>query len=98
MRRCLAIGTELVVQVRAARNGVIQAVIGIYEGAGEMMVEEYYASLPGETMSSALVWGVKRARALAPSLATSFCTDYAGRQEGDGGAAWMITNCLSCQH
>ena len=34
-------GMQLSVQTRISRNGVTQAFIGIYEGAGDMMVEEY---------------------------------------------------------
>lgn len=60
----LSNGMQLSVQARVSRNGVTQAFIGIYEDAGEMMVEEYYDSLFDETISQALAKGIHRARAL----------------------------------
>lgn len=53
----LSNGMQLSVQARVSRNGVTQAFIGIYEDAGEMMVEEYYDSLFDETISQALAKG-----------------------------------------
>ena len=39
--------------------------LGLYGQDGRALLEEYYPSRPGETMTRALVWGVDRARALA---------------------------------
>lgn len=61
----LSDGTQLNVLVRVSRNGVTQAFIGIYDGAGRMKVEEYHDSQLGSTTSYALAWGIYRARALA---------------------------------
>lgn len=60
----LSDGTQLNVQTRISRNGATQVFIGLYGEAGEMMIEEFYASLPDQTLSSALVWAINRARAL----------------------------------
>ncbi|UVJ41932.1 hypothetical protein NVV94_14615 [Pseudomonas sp. LS1212] len=67
----LSDGTQLNVQVRVSRHGVTQLFIGLYEGGGTMMFEEYYDSLLDETISHALVWGVNRARALAIGSVTA---------------------------
>ena len=60
----LSDGTNIDVQVRLSRTGATQLFIGIYASHGKAMVEEYYPSRPGETMTRAMVWGVNRARAL----------------------------------
>ncbi|ATP44785.1 MULTISPECIES: hypothetical protein [Pseudomonas] len=61
----LSDGTTLDVQVRLSRLGATQLFLGVYAGNGRAVLEEYYPSRPGETMTRALVWGVERARALA---------------------------------
>ncbi|MGF6391310.1 hypothetical protein [Pseudomonas plecoglossicida] len=61
----LSDGTTLDVQVRLSRLGATQLFLGLYGGDGRALLEEYYPSRPGETMTRALVWGVDRARALA---------------------------------
>ncbi|MCO7513829.1 hypothetical protein NJF44_08990 [Pseudomonas guariconensis] len=61
----LSDGTTLDVQVRLSRLGATQLFLGLYARGGKALVEEYYPSRPGETMTRALVWGVERARALA---------------------------------
>lgn len=58
-------GTSIDVQVRLSRTGATQLFLGLYARQGKALLEEYYPSRPGETMSRALVWGVDRARALA---------------------------------
>ncbi|BBH46390.1 hypothetical protein [Pseudomonas sp. KU43P] len=61
----LSDGTTLDVQVRLSRVGATQLFLGLYGQDGKAVLEEYYPSRPGETMTRALVWGVDRARALA---------------------------------
>lgn len=61
----LSDGTILDIQVRLSRLGATQLFLGLYAGNGKALVEEYYPTRPGETMTRALVWGVERARALA---------------------------------
>lgn len=61
----LSDGSTIDVQVRLSRTGATQLFLGVYARKGKALVEEYYPSRPGETMSRALVWGVDRARALA---------------------------------
>jgi hypothetical protein len=61
----LSDGTTLDVQVRLSRLGATQLFLGVYAGNGRALLEEYYPTRPGETMTRALVWGVERARALA---------------------------------
>lgn len=61
----LSDGTSFDVQVRLSRVGATQLFLGLYARGGKALLEEYYPSRPGETMTRALVWGVDRARALA---------------------------------
>mgnify|MGYP006193155579 FL=1 len=61
----LSDGTTLDVQVRLSRLGATQLFLGVYAGNGRALLEEYYPTRPGETMTRALVWGVDRARAMA---------------------------------
>lgn len=61
----LSDGTTFDVQVRLSRQGATQLFLGLYAQDGKALVEEYYRSRPGESMTRALVWGVDRARALA---------------------------------
>ncbi|PYB79693.1 MULTISPECIES: hypothetical protein [Pseudomonas] len=61
----LSDGTSIDVQVRLSRVGATQLFLGLYARDGKALLEEYYPSRPGETMTRALVWGVDRARALA---------------------------------
>ncbi|CAG8863743.1 hypothetical protein PS627_00681 [Pseudomonas fluorescens] len=58
-------GTSIDVQVRLSRVGATQLFLGLYARKGAALVEEYYPTRPGESMTRALVWGVDRARALA---------------------------------
>ncbi len=58
-------GTSIDVQVRLSRLGATQLFLGLYARQGKALVEEYYPTRPGESMTRALVWGVDRARALA---------------------------------
>ena len=61
----LSDGTTFNVQVRLSQEGVTQLFLGVYAREGTALVEEYYPTRSGETMTRALVWGVERARAMA---------------------------------
>ena len=61
-------GTSIDVQVRLSRTGATQLFLGVYARSGKALLEEYYPSRPGESMSRALVWGVERARAMVAGL------------------------------
>lgn len=58
-------GTEIDVQVRISRTGGIQMFLGVYQQEGIVLAEEVYENLPGQTVARALVYGTKRARAIA---------------------------------
>lgn len=64
----LSDGTSIDVQVRLSRTGATQLFLGVYARQGRALLEEYYPSRPGESMSRALVWGVDRARAMVATL------------------------------
>lgn len=55
-------GTSIDVQVRLSRTGSTQLFIGVYSARGKVIHEEAFDTRPGETMSTALAWGVDRAR------------------------------------
>lgn len=55
-------GTSIDVQVRLSRTGCTQLFIGVYSPQGRVVSEEYFENRPGETMSTALAWGVDQAR------------------------------------
>ncbi|MEW2971566.1 hypothetical protein EGJ22_08230 [Pseudomonas sp. p99-361] len=61
----LSDGTTIDVQSRLSRTGVAQLFIGVYRVDGLLLLEEYYPSRPGETISKALTWGTDRARLFA---------------------------------
>ena len=61
----LSDGTSIDVQVRLSRVGATQLFLGLYARGGKALLEEYYPSRPGETMTRARGWGVDRARAQA---------------------------------
>lgn len=58
-------GTSIDVQVRLSRTGSTQMFIGIYAPSGKALHEEAYDSRPGENMTTALAWGIDRARQVA---------------------------------
>jgi hypothetical protein len=58
-------GTIIDVQARMSRKGRTQLFIGVYEKNGAPIFEEAHDHLPNDTMTTALVWGVGRARAIA---------------------------------
>lgn len=59
-------GTLLNVQVRLSLLGRTQLFIGVYGAKGMMIYEEANDSMPGESMSKALAWGLEQARLRAP--------------------------------
>ncbi|AVH36164.1 hypothetical protein AL532_07550 [Pseudomonas monteilii] len=58
-------GSYLDVQVRLSRIGATQLFIGVYAPSGTALYEEAFDTRPNESMTSALAWGVARARAVA---------------------------------
>ncbi|WP_236170156.1 hypothetical protein [Pseudomonas parasichuanensis] len=60
-------GTTIDVQVRLSRVGATQMFIGLYGSAGEVIHEEAYDTRPGQSMTTAMLWGVARARGIAHS-------------------------------
>jgi len=58
-------GTSIDVQVRLSRTGNTQMFIGVYASSGAALHEEAFDSRPGESMTRALAWGVRRARRIA---------------------------------
>ncbi|WP_446437125.1 hypothetical protein [Pseudomonas sp. 910_23] len=60
-------GTLLNVQVRLSLLGRTQLFIGVYGAKGAMISEEAFDSLPGQTMTQALAWGLGQARLKAPA-------------------------------
>lgn len=64
-------GTLLNVQVRLSLLGRTQLFIGVYGTKGMMIHEEAIESMPGESMSKALAWGLEQARMKAPPLSST---------------------------
>ncbi len=58
-------GRVIDVQVRLSRTGNTQMFIGVYAASGMAVLEEAFDSRPGESMTTALAWGVGRARKIA---------------------------------
>ena len=52
-------------QTRLSRTGATQLFIGVYRSDGSVVCEQAYDQRAGETMSRALVWGVRHARRVA---------------------------------
>lgn len=57
-------GTAIDVQVRLSRTGSTQLFIGVYAPSGLAKFEDAYDSRPGESMSTALAWGIDRAHSV----------------------------------
>jgi hypothetical protein len=55
-------GNQIDVQARLSRTGDTQLFLGVYDRAGRIIVEEAYDSLPGKTITKALIFGTQRAR------------------------------------
>lgn len=60
-------GLTIDVQVRLSRVGATQLFIGLYRKDGSRFKEEAYGTRPGQSMTTALLWGVARAREIASS-------------------------------
>lgn len=58
-------GIIIDVQVRLSRKGATQLFVGVYSKELEIIHEEAYTERPGETMTTALLWGVGKARSVA---------------------------------
>ncbi|WCM48938.1 hypothetical protein OH720_18155 [Pseudomonas sp. WJP1] len=58
-------GTLIDVQTRVSRKGRTQLFIGVYDKNGSHLFEEAHDYLPHDTMTTALAWGVCRAREIA---------------------------------
>ncbi|WP_247267524.1 hypothetical protein [Pseudomonas sp. YL2] len=58
-------GTIIDVQTRVSRKGRTQLFLGVYSKDGLPLYEEAHDDLPNDTMTTALAWGVGRARAKA---------------------------------
>lgn len=64
-------GVSIDVQVRLSTTGATQLFIGVYAEHGQRLLEEAFMKRPGETMTTAMLWGVSRGRKVAESSATS---------------------------
>lgn len=60
-------GTLLNVLVRMSTSGEVQLFVGVYTVNGVMLFEEAFYERPGETMTKAMDWGLKRAKEQAPN-------------------------------
>jgi hypothetical protein len=58
-------GNLIDVQTRVSRKGRTQLFIGVYDKNGWPVFEESHHHLPNDTMTTALAWGVGRARVIA---------------------------------
>jgi hypothetical protein len=58
-------GFYLDVQVKLSRKAATQLFIGVYAPSGTALYEEAFDTRPNESMTSALAWGVARARVVA---------------------------------
>ncbi|MGF6593740.1 hypothetical protein [Pseudomonas sp. 2835] len=61
-------GITLDVKARLSRSGCTQLFLGVYTSAGLPVVEEYHDRLDEVTLTRAMVWGVKRCRAIAAEV------------------------------
>lgn len=58
-------GIVIDVQVRLSRKSVTQLFVGVYSEDLRVIHEEAYTERAGETMTTALLWGVGKARSVA---------------------------------
>ena len=75
----LSDGTLIDVQARVSRKGRTQLFIGVYDKNSAPVFEEAHDYLPNDTMTTALAWGVGRARAFAAGnvvIDPSITSDY----------------------
>lgn len=57
----LPCGRLINLQVRLTRDSITQLFLGIYGIGGELLLEEYHDQCHGQTPSTAMAWGLKRA-------------------------------------
>ncbi|PMZ92819.1 MULTISPECIES: hypothetical protein [unclassified Pseudomonas] len=62
-------GLTIDVQVRLSRVGATQMFIGIYGPDGACLHEEAHKARPGQSMTTAMLWGVALARDMGASYA-----------------------------
>ena len=77
-------GIQIELQARSSRKSIIQLFVGVYDGRGLPLVEEYYAHCPEESVTQALEWGQKRAHFLTE------CKQQAAKQD----MAHQLARCL----
>ncbi len=65
----LEFGLTIDVQVRLSRVGATELFIGIYGPDGACLHEEAHKARPGQSMTTAMSWGVALARDIAASFA-----------------------------
>lgn len=58
-------GVSIDVQVRLSPTGGTQLFIGVYAEHGQRLLEEAFMKRPGESMTTAMLWGVSKARKVA---------------------------------
>nr|WP_101209896.1 hypothetical protein [Pseudomonas sp. 43NM1] len=58
-------GVVIDVQARLSRKGITQLFLGVYSEHLRIIYEEAHTERVGETMSTALLWGVGKARRIA---------------------------------
>ena len=61
-------GLLIDVEVRLSNKGDVQLFVGVYGEQGTMLFEDAYLSRPGETMTLAMEWGIKRAKEFVETL------------------------------
>lgn len=62
-------GSSIDVQARINREGCTQMFIGVYDACGNVLCEEFYSRLSGDTVDEALSWGLKRCDVLVDQSA-----------------------------
>ena len=53
------------VQARLSCTGATQLFLGLYDNSGTLLLEEAYEKRPGQTVTTALHWGIERLRSIA---------------------------------
>lgn len=68
-------GIIIDVQARLSRQGVTQLFVGVYSESLRIIHEEAYSERVDETMTTALLWGVGKARNIAADSAATLKDD-----------------------
>jgi len=74
----LSDGAVIDVQTRVSRKGRTQLFIGVYDKNGVPVFEESHDNLANDTMTTALAWGVGRARAISSGNVVKSVSSSAG--------------------